>query len=394
MAHLLYRRIVVEDVHRLENEVRATRRQQRRALYRKRRLMGLAVLIALLLGIGSLAGSFFQGGGSFEPSSSVDSAGEVRTSSVAPAANRDSLEETLTTEGADAATDQEPTSNTPNEKASAEPLKASTESLYVLVLGVDRRPEDPESSPTRSDTMMLVKVTPDTGRIQLLSVPRDLLVEVAPGVEDRINEAYASGGIEQAKAVMENVTGISIDRYAIIDFEGFEEVINALDSVTLEVEQPITVGIDGQRVYIPAGAQELDGLEALAYARYRGTPCGDLDRIERQQQLVSALRARALRWNTITQLPRIVKVMNENIETDLGVVQAISIGRALIKYGGDGGMRSAQLKGEPEVLPNGDAVLVPDDRANESVLESFRNDHPKVSSDDRKPRTGGSSSAC
>jgi polyisoprenyl-teichoic acid--peptidoglycan teichoic acid transferase len=356
--------------------------------------MGLAVLIALLLGIGSLAGSFFQGGGSFEPSSSVDSAGEVRTSSVAPAANRDSLEETLTTEGADAATDQEPTSNTPNEKASAEPLKASTESLYVLVLGVDRRPEDPESSPTRSDTMMLVKVTPDTGRIQLLSVPRDLLVEVAPGVEDRINEAYASGGIEQAKAVMENVTGISIDRYAIIDFEGFEEVINALDSVTLEVEQPITVGIDGQRVYIPAGAQELDGLEALAYARYRGTPCGDLDRIERQQQLVSALRARALRWNTITQLPRIVKVINENIETDLGVVQAISIGRALIKYGGDGGMRSAQLKGEPEVLPNGDAVLVPDDRANESVLESFRNDHPKVSSDDRKPRTGGSSSAC
>jgi polyisoprenyl-teichoic acid--peptidoglycan teichoic acid transferase len=125
-------------------------------------------------------------------------------------------------------------------------------------------------------------------------VPRDLLVEVEPGVQDRINTAYLYGGTERATAVMENVTDISVDRYAIADFGGFEDVVNALGGITLEVGQPIRIGIEGRRVYVPAGRQELGGLEALAYARYRGTACGDLDRIRRQQRLVAALREQAL----------------------------------------------------------------------------------------------------
>jgi LCP family protein required for cell wall assembly len=242
--------------------------------------------------------------------------------------------------------------------------------------------------------MMLVKVTPQTGSVELLSVPRDLLVEVAPGVEDRINSAYADGGVERAKSVMENLTGIPVDRYAIVDFEGFKEVVDALGGITLEVEQRIRVGIEGHRVYIPTGTQELDGLEALAYARYRGTPCGDLDRIERQQQLVSALRAQALEWNTITRLPKVVEIMNENLDTDVGIVQAISLGRALIGYGADGDMRSAQLKGKPETLPNGDAVLIPDEQANESILEDFRTGGGNVGPPDRVARPGGPSAEC
>jgi anionic cell wall polymer biosynthesis LytR-Cps2A-Psr (LCP) family protein len=190
------------------------------------------------------------------------------------------------------------------------------------------------------------------------------------------------------------LTGISPDRYAIVDFGGFEEVIDALGGVTLEVEQPIRLGIEGRRVFIPAGRQELDGLEALAYARYRGTACGDLDRIRRQQRLVSALREQALGWNTITRLPGIVKVMHENVDTDLDIVQAISLGRALVGRGGEGGMKSAQLKGTPEILPNGDAVLIPDEQANERILENFRNDGPTSPGQKQEPREDGSSSEC
>jgi LCP family protein required for cell wall assembly len=284
--------------------------------------------------------------------------------------------------------------NAPDKPISQESPDASTNSLNVLVLGVDRRPEEVEDTSSRSDTMMLVRLTPQSGGIKLLSVPRDLLVEIEPGVEDRINQAYAFGGIEQAKAVMENLTGIPVDSYAIIDFGGFEEVIDALGGITLDVEQPIRVGIEGHRVYIPAGTQELDGLEALAYARYRGTPCGDLARIERQQQLVAALREEALAWNTVTELPRIAKVMHENIDTNVGIVQAISIGRTLISNGAGTGMKLAQLKGNPEILSNGDAVLIPDERANSSILEKFRNDGTKVSRSDRDTRDGGSSSEC
>ena len=125
-------------------------------------------------------------------------------------------------------------------------------------------------------------------------------------------------------------------------------------------------------MYIPGGRQRLDGLEALAYARYRGTACGDLGRIKRQQRLIAALRQQALGWNTITRLPGIAKVMHENVDTDLGIVQTISLGRALVGRGGKGGMRSFQLKGEPTTLPNGDAVLVPDEPANEEILADFR----------------------
>jgi anionic cell wall polymer biosynthesis LytR-Cps2A-Psr (LCP) family protein len=194
---------------------------------------------------------------------------------------------------------------------------------------------------------------------------------------------------------MEDLTGISVDRHAIVDFGGFEDAIDALGGVTLRVGQPIRLGIEGRRVYIPAGRQELDGLEALAYARYRGTACGDLDRIRRQQRLVVALREQALGWSTITKLPGIVKVLHENVDTDLGIVQAITLGRALVGRGKDGGMRSYQLKGKREILPNGDEVLVPREQANERILEKFRNDGPKKNpSQDRPPRDAGARSEC
>lgn len=355
----------------LDGRARAKRKRSRRALYRRRRLGAVAVLVALFLGTGAYAGTFQEGGGS--------------------AAGNPSAYETAG--GLVASRSSDPTHDAANKPAPGEKPQVAEESLDVLVLGVDRRPESAEGS-SHSDTMMLFRVSPKTGQVRSLSVPRDLLVEVEPGMKDRINTAYLYGGVEQATAVVENLTGISIERYAIVDFGGFGGVIDALGGVTVEVEQPIRVGIEGYRVYIPAGTQELDGLEALAYARYRGTSCGDLDRIRRQQRLVAALREQALGWNTITKLPRIVKVMHENVDTNLEIVQAISLGRALVGRGEDGGMRFAQLKGKPENLPNGNEVLVPDEQANERILENFRNDGPTRPRQDQAPRVEGSPSEC
>jgi polyisoprenyl-teichoic acid--peptidoglycan teichoic acid transferase len=338
-------------VDELHTRTRAGRYRFGRLRYR-RRLMVVAVLVGLLLSPGALAGIVREGGGS-EADHLAVKAGEVRSSSV-----------------------------------------ASEEALNVLVLGVDRRPSVSEGETSHSDTMMLVRVSPQSGDIRLLSVPRDLLVEVEPGVQDRINTAYLYGGTRLTTAVMEELTGVTIDRYAIVDFGGFEDAIDALGGVTLEVEQPIRIGLDGRRVYIPAGRQELEGLEALAYARYRGTACGDLDRIRRQQRLVGALREEALGWNAVTKLPGIVRVVHENVDTNLGIVQAASLGRALVGHGEVGGMKSYQLKGKPEVLPNGDAVLVPDERANQRVLEHFRDGPAKDSRHEQAPRDDGSPSEC
>ena len=394
--------------------MRSAQRGRRRAAYRRGRWLALlTVLVGIMVGVAAQAGVSLpslmpsnedlarggsSGGAAEEPGPVVDEApaeGTVLSAGSDPPESRPEGTTAGTTgEARGAAPGEQDGTPSEDEQASDEPPPASGEPLYVLVLGVDRRPSEAGGAPSRSDSIMLAQVSPGSGRVQLLSVPRDLLVEVEPGVEDRINTAYTYGGVEQATAVVENLTGISVDRYAIVDFGGFEEAIDALGGVTLEVEEPIRLGIEGRRVYIPAGRQELDGLEALAYARYRGTACGDLGRIKRQQRLVAALRQQALGWNTITRLPGIVKVAHENVDTNLGIMQAISLGRALAGRGEEGGMKSFQLKGNPETLPNGDAVLVPDEPANAKLLEGFRDASPPSPGQNRAPAEGPPSSEC
>jgi polyisoprenyl-teichoic acid--peptidoglycan teichoic acid transferase len=242
--------------------------------------------------------------------------------------------------------------------------------LDVLVLGVDTRPPDspgPLVVGSRSDTIMLVRIYPRSGEVRLLSIPRDLLVEVEPGVQDRINAAYAYGGLDQARKVVEDFTGIPVDRYAIVDFEGFSAAIDAIGGVEVNVEDDFPPKHD-----IEDGLQNLDGEQALYYARWRGTPGGDLDRIEHQQQLIAALRSKALDWDTVTRLPEIVKIMDANVQTDLGFREGLSLGRALISRGRNSPMTAAQLEGTPEILPSGAQVLVPNEATNEAILKEFR----------------------
>jgi LCP family protein required for cell wall assembly len=242
--------------------------------------------------------------------------------------------------------------------------------LHVLVLGVDKRPpgsREAQVDGVRTDTIMLVQIVPETGRIKLLSIPRDLLVEIEPGVKDRINAAYAYGGIEQTVDALENYAEVPIDRYAILDFEGFEAIINVMGTVEVNVEDEFP-----EKWRIEEGLQRLNGRRALLYARYRGTPGGDLDRAERQQQLVAALRSEALDWSTVTKLPKIVRVINENVETNLGFEEVLALGRVLMNEGRSARMTSVQLEGTPDALPNGAQVLVPNEVANTAILEEFR----------------------
>ena len=386
----------------VETATRAERRRWRRRHYLGR-LMVITVLVAVCFAAGVYSGVLGEDN-SFEAGHSAGAAREVHLPGVGPdeeqeptltSAEKARLLASKTVQRPVAARSGGPANEAANEHVPEGTQEAAEESLDVLVLGGDRRPSASVGSTSHSDTMMLVRVSPQTGQIRLLSVPRDLLVEVEHGVEDRVNTAYLYGGPPLAVEVMEKLTGVTIDRYAIVDFGGFERAIGALGGVTLEVEQPIRIGLDGRRVYIAPGRQELDGLEALAYARYRGTACGDLDRIRRQQRLVGALRDEVLGWNTITKLPAIVRVVSDNVDTNLGIVQTISLGRVLVGHGEDGGVRSYQLKGEPEILPNGDAVLVPDEQANGRILKHFRGDYTaRIPGQEERQPSEGSSSGC
>ena len=266
------------------------------------------------------------------------------------------------------------------------------EPMNVLVVGVDKRPPDSKEAQvemTRTDTIMLVRLVPKTGEVKLLSVPRDLLLEIAPGVEDRINAAYAYGGIEQTMGALENYTEVPIDHYAIVDFAGFEAVVDAVGGVEVDVEDELPPEWNMEE-----GIQRLNGARALRYARYRDTACGDIDRIRRQQQLVAALRSKALRWNTVTKLPEIAKVMYENVETDLGLDDAITLGRVLVRRGLNAQMTSSQLRGTRDSLENGNESLVPEDTANEAILERFLGEDPDVRAGGVAGPAGSSEKTC
>src|SRR5918997_1578492 len=239
--------------------------------------------------------------------------------------------------------------------------------LNVLVLGVDTRP-DSEEMGSRTDTIMLVQVVPKSGDVKLLSVPRDLFVEVRPGDKDRINAAYNYGGVDETIEALENYSGVPIDHYATIDFEGFERVIDAMGGVRVDVGEDQFP----EKWSMSEGVQRLNGHKALIYARYRGTPGADLDRMQRQRELVGALRSDTLRWHTVKTLPQIMEVMDENVQTDLGLDGAITLGQVLIRRGRHAEMTSQQLKGTPKTPPNGDEVLIPDEEANEQILDEFR----------------------
>src|ERR671916_2719745 len=137
---------------------------------------------------------------------------------------------------------------------------------------------------SRSDTMVVAKAGGG-----MVAVPRDTLVEI-PGVgEDKINVAFAAGGPELTVETLENLTGLPIDNYIVVHFDGVQDIVDAIGGITVEVEEPIEVGIEGRPVSISAGTRELDGLEALAYVRYRGGPTADIGRIGRQQKFLREL---------------------------------------------------------------------------------------------------------
>ena len=245
----------------------------------------------------------------------------------------------------------------------AEP--AGAEPLYVLVLGVDRRSKGVSIEGSRADTVMVARITPRTGNVKMISIPRDLFVEIESGVEDRINAAYSYGGVEQITGVVERTIGIPVDRYAVMDFEGFKDIVNAVGGLTVEIQGQMPPGRHME------GIQTLDGEKALFYARYRGTP-GDLDRIARQQQLVAALREKLVSWGAISNLPGVMEAIHGNLETDLGLMANISLARSLLNADDASAFETYQLAGVPTTLPDGRQVLVPDPAENERIMQEFR----------------------
>ncbi|MBB6170075.1 LCP family protein required for cell wall assembly [Nocardiopsis mwathae] len=185
--------------------------------------------------------------------------------------------------------------------------------LDFLVIGSDSRegvsPEDQSGlgvghiGGERSDTMMLVHLNNDRDEITVVGIPRDSWVDIPGHGENKINAAYAFGGPQLTVQTVETLTRVRIDHYVEVDFTGFVDVVDALDGIEVCLPEPI----DDPKAQLDmdAGTHQVDGAEALAFARTRKTAGGDLDRIDRQQQVLSALLDKALGSDTLSDPRRL-----------------------------------------------------------------------------------------
>ncbi len=195
---------------------------------------------------------------------------------------------------------------------------------YVLIAGLD----DLENV-HRSDTLILACFDSANRTVRLLSVPRDSRVAIPGRGRQKINHAYAHGGIDLLKRTVSGLLDVEIDNYVVVGFRTFPKIIDMLGGVELDVEKKLVYRDRAQGLYIniPAGRQTLDGKNALHYVRFRNDARGDIGRVGRQQGFVAALIKKVKSPLVWPRLPFIAAEALESVDTDLSVADAMMLAR-------------------------------------------------------------------
>ena len=215
--------------------------------------------------------------------------------------------------------------NDPREVQAAKPQLAASKPgkpLDILILGSDRRAGQPDLG-ARSDTLIVVRLDPRAGSISMLSVPRDLLVDIPGYGQNKINAAYSLGGAKLSLQVVKQLLGVPINDFIDINFNGFEQVINRLGGAYLMIDHRYynnTAVTNYASIDIQPGYQRLRGSQALGWVRYRHDQNGDFTRIVRQQMFLREMKRELVGSAQLSSLPRFLGVMNvisHNVTSDI-----------------------------------------------------------------------------
>lgn len=197
----------------------------------------------------------------------------------------------------------------------------------LLFLGLDER-ETSDEFVGRTDTIIIFHLGEWGQKDTLISIPRDTRVNLEGYGWNKINAAYVYGGDQMLKQEIYELTGIEIDRTMLINFEGFKKVIDILGGVEITVEEPLHDPLSGAD--FEPGTYNMDGEQALSYARCRATAKGDLDRIDRQQQLLNELIRQKFNFSSITKAPQLIEVLNQETKSDFGLGDFVAVGSVLM----------------------------------------------------------------
>ena len=264
----------------------------------------------------------------------------------------------------------------------------SSEPVNFLVIATDDRSNLPddwnedafgEFAGRRTDVMMLAHMVPGE-RIQLLSLPRDLMVEIEGNGTNRLNASYVVGGPDLLIKTVQQETGIPVHHFVEIDFGGFGRIVDSLGGVTFDF--PLAARDNKSGFAVEAGTQTLDGEMAVAYARSRqyevyengswsGTGGGDISRTQRQQDIMVQLFDQVASPSSAFNLPTFLPTFADNISADEGLSLGLmtDLGRAAL------GLSSADI--DRVTLPvknhkgnDGRAYVIPTEDA-DAVIAAF-----------------------
>jgi polyisoprenyl-teichoic acid--peptidoglycan teichoic acid transferase len=184
------------------------------------------------------------------------------------------------------------------EQAHAEyvPVLDGSRPIFMLVIGSDARPHE-EATSARADSIHIVAVNPDKHKATIVGIPRDAYVEIPGHGSNKINAALFYGGPELVVETVEELTGLTMDYWALTGFRAFQQMVNGVDGLMVDV--PFAMNDSASGAFFEPGVQRLDGENALAFARNRhGLPSGDFGRSENQGLLLdSALRQMKKEFN-------------------------------------------------------------------------------------------------
>lgn len=222
------------------------------------------------------------------------------------------------------------------------------ENTSILFIGVDDSDKRKSNGSSRSDALMLATFNKEEKSIKLLSIPRDSYVHIPEKeIYTKINHAHAYGGVKLTLETVEELLDVPVDYYVKMNFNAFIDVIDALDGV--EVDVPFTFSEQdsedhAKAITLEKGLQQLDGEEALAFARTRKMD-SDIKRGERQQQIFKAIVAKGSSVKSISNYTDVIEAVGNNMSTDLTFDQMKSF-ISYIQAGSGINIESLSLKGE------------------------------------------------
>ncbi|MBP2628907.1 MAG: cell envelope-related transcriptional attenuator [Firmicutes bacterium] len=232
------------------------------------------------------------------------------------------------------------------------PSEPVSKYINILLLGVDDGDNENPGAPRRSDTMMLVSINPEDGKIHLVSIPRDTKVTI-PGHKgsEKITHAFFYGGTELAIRTVEDLLELHIHHSVVINWQAFIKTVDMLGGVDLYVENNMHYEDPYANlvIHLTKGYQHLDGSHAGQYVRFRSDELGDIGRVQRQQRFLKALTEQTLQVGNLLKLPVVISQIDQYITTDITGFKMIKLANSLKKF------KSGDLS--TEMLPGNFATI-------------------------------------